>query len=86
MQHYIPIFDQLLNSITVQPPHRNDSPTAFDGSVNRPSPSFKISCFQKKAKCKAVFKFYLYENNEKHFHVNGFALSLTVRQRPMKQL
>ena len=49
MQHYILIFDQLLNSITGQPPPRNDSPTAFEGSVNRPSPSFKISCFQNKA-------------------------------------
>ena len=52
---------------------------------NKPFPSPKSSHFQNEAKCKhyfcanAIF-FFLHENKNR-FHINGFALSLALKQR-----
>ena len=51
---------------------------------NKPFPSPKSSHFQNEAKCKHYFCanaiFFLHENKNR-FHINGFALSLALKQR-----
>ena len=51
---------------------------------NKPFPSPKSSYFQNEAKCKHYFCanaiFFLHENKNR-FHINGFALSLALKQR-----
>ena len=46
--------------------------------VNRPFPSSLVPLFQNESKCETFFHF---QANQTHFHKNGFALSLALKQR-----
>ena len=66
---------QLLNSLPVQTGNRTD--------FNRPFPSFRKTHFQNEAKCKTfvVKMSFICIIIKNHFHINGFALSLTFKVR-----
>ena len=49
------------------------------GHLNRPFPSFLVPLFQNESKCE-TFHFHA---NQSHFHKNGFALRLALKQRHM---
>ena len=51
-------------------------------SVNRPFPSSENSHFQNEAKCKTfVVKMSFICMRKNHFHINGFTLSLALKER-----
>lgn len=72
-----------LQVVEVSQPHLNANPMVkgcLEHFLHKPFPSCKNSHFQHKASCKTSF--ICMRIKKSHFHINGYALNLALKQRP----